>query len=303
MADTDSAAKGLDFLKQKVGPLPLGVWLIAGVGVWWYMQRKQAAAASASAVPNQQTDPAGNIGTIDPATGYVYGTPEDTAALAANNAGTTGTGSAGTSATSGGQTYADNNAWGIAAINYLVGLGIDAATANQAVQNYLSSQPLTTAQQGDVNLAIQALGPPPSLPGPVATNPPPVVQPPGPGGGTPPPGKPPAPKPPAKPPVPVAHQPTASVPTGLAVSQKHSTSLQVKWNKSKNATGYHVLCTDMATKKVANQFDVPSSQATASCGGLTPGHSYVIDVWAEPEAGAVGTGPHAEVSTTLPKTG
>ncbi len=133
--------------------------------MWWYFQKKQAAAGSAAA--NQQTDPAGNIGSIDPATGYVYGTPEDTAALAANNAGTGG-GSAGQNATTGAQTYADNNTWGIAAVNGLVAKGIDGTTANQAIQNYLTSQPLTTAEQGDVNLVIQALGAPPSLPGPIS---------------------------------------------------------------------------------------------------------------------------------------
>jgi hypothetical protein len=319
-APAKAAKGGLDFLKQKAGPLPVGVWLLAGVGIWYYVRRQQAASSpAAGAAANQQTDPAGNVGTIDPATGYVYGTPEDVAALAANNAGTTGGGSASSSATGGAQAYADNNAWGIAAVNYLVGLGIDAATANQAVQLFLSSQPLTTAQQGDVNLAIQALGPPPTLPGPVSSNPAPVTSPgggsgggslstaPGSAGG----GGPIAVKPGA--PAKKAggggtaagggKKPTASVPTGLVVAQKHSTSLQVKWNKSKNATGYHVLCTDMGTKKATNQFDVGAAQVTANCGGLTPGHSYVIDVWAEPEAGAAGTGPHAEVSTTLPKTG
>jgi len=315
MADGDAPAKaakgGLAFLGQKVGPLPIGVWLAAGVGIWWYLQRRQSASSAGAA--NQQTDPAGNVGTIDPATGYVYGSPEDVAALAANNAGTTGGGSSGQGSTSGGQTYADNNAWGTAAVNYLVGLGIDAATANQAVELYLNSQPLTTAQQGDVNLAIAALGPPPSLPGPVSVNPAPVKTPGG-GGGTGPvlsktPGSAGGTGPvPRKPGTGTGGAggkkgPTASVPTGLAVSEKHSTSLQVKWNKSRNATGYHVLCTDMATKKVTNQFDVPAAQTTANCGGLTPGHSYVIDVWAEPEAGTAGTGPHAEVSATLPKTG
>ncbi len=159
------------FLTQKVGPLPLWMWLAAGGALWWYFKSKQTATAAAA---NQQTDPAGNVGSIDPATGYVYGTPEDQAAIAASNAGSGG-GSAGTNATTGAQTYADNNTWGIAAVNYLVGLGIDAVTANQAVQSYLSSQPLTTAQQGDVNLAIGALGAPPSLPGPVSTNPTPVT--------------------------------------------------------------------------------------------------------------------------------
>lgn len=295
-APAKTAKGGLDFLKQKAGPLPLGVWLAAGIGIWWYLQRKQSSSASSGAP-------------IDPATGFPSGSAQDAAALAGDGGGSTGDGSAGQGATSGGQTYADNNAWGIAAINYLVGLGIDASTANQAIELYLNSQPLSTAQQGDVNLAIQALGPPPSLPGPVQGNPPPVTKPPGGGGGGggggtggggggggthPPPGGGGSGK----------GHPTASVPTGLAVSQKHSTSLQVKWRKSRNATGYHVLCTDMATKKVTNEFDVPASQADANCGGLTPGHSYVVDVWAQPTAsGRAGSGPHAEVSVTLPKTG
>ncbi len=170
------------FLTKKVGPLPVWVWMAAAIGVYlWYSHQQAASTASASAVPNQQTDPAGNIGTIDPATGYVYGTPEDLAALAANNSGSTGSGSAGQNATTGGQTYADNNSWGIAAVNYLVGLGIDATTANQAIQQYLASQTLTSAQQGDVNLAIQALGPPPTLPGPTTGNPSPIT---GGGGGS-----------------------------------------------------------------------------------------------------------------------
>lgn len=294
-APAKAAKGGLSFLKQKAGPLPLGVWLIAGVGIWWYLQRQQASSSAASGVP------------VDPATGFPSGSAQDAAALAGQGDGTTGTGNAGQGATSGGQSYADNNTWGIAAINYLVGLGIDATTANQAIENYLNSLPLSTAQQGDVNLAIQALGPPPSLPGPVTGNPPPVARPPGSsggqkpppsGGGSPPPrgGKPPG-------PVTGGKKPTASVPTGLVVSAKHSTSLAVKWNKSRNATGYHVLCTDMATKKITNQFDTGPAQASANCGGLTPGHSYVIDVWAQPEAGPPGTGPHAEVSTTLPRTG
>lgn len=303
MADDAAAktAKGAkNFLTQKVGPLPIVVWLAAGVGIWWYLQKQQSSSSNAAGVP------------IDPATGFPSGSAQDAAALAGEGDGTTGDGNAGQGATSGGQSYADNNAWGIAAINYLVGLGIDATTANQAVENYLNSLPLTTAQQGDVNLAIQALGPPPSLPGPVSGNPPPVATPGGGGGGgVPQPGGGGGPPPRPKQPGPVTHppspgggkKPTAAPPTGLTVSAKHSTSLAVKWNKSRNATGYHVLCTDMATKKVTSEFDVPASQASANCGGLTPGHSYVIDVWAQPQAGATGTGPHAEVSTTLPRTG
>jgi hypothetical protein len=176
--DAPAASKGATaFLTKKVGPLPVWVWMAAAIGVYLWYSHQQAASTAASTAANQQTDPAGNVGTIDPATGYVYGTPEDVAALAANNSGSTGSGSAGQNATTGAQTYADNNSWGVAAVNYLVGLGIDATTANTAISNYLASQALTTAQQGDVNLAIQALGAPPSLPSPATS--PPVTTPPG----------------------------------------------------------------------------------------------------------------------------
>lgn len=179
---THAAGKGgLSFLTQKVGPLPLGVWLAAGIVLVWYFSQQNKKSSTSTA--GQQTDPAGNVGTIDPQTGYVYGSSEDQAGLAADDT-TSSTGTSGQSATTGAQTYADNNAWGTAAINYLVGLGIDATTANQAVQQYLSSQVLTTAQQGDVNLAIQALGPPPSLPGPTSSNPTPVTGGSGTGGNT-----------------------------------------------------------------------------------------------------------------------
>lgn len=352
----ETTGKGsLAFLKHKLGPLPVGIWLIAAGGIWWYFQQQNAKKSTAAQGANQQTDPAGNVGTIDPATGYVSGSPEDQASLASQNSGTGGGGgSAGQQATSGAQTYADNNAWGVAAVNYLVGLNIDAATANQAIQLYLSSQPLTTMQQGDVNLAIQALGPPPTLPGPVNVNPPPVTTPPGSGGGggtqpkvtvpkvtgmtntaasaalravglvpgsewqvtgivnsqTPGPGT----KVPKGSTVnlgvakgttpPPGHKgPTASVPTGLVITERHSTSLAVKWNRSKNATGYHVLCTDAGTKAVKGEGTIPAAQTTHTFTGLTPSHSYVVDVWAEPEAGAPGTGPHAHVSAVLPRTG
>jgi len=175
MAEENAVAEGSGkFLTNKVGPLPLWVWLVAAVGIYWYLHKQQAGANAA----------AGGA-TIDPATGYAYGSAQDAQAL--QSLADQGTAPAGSSGSSGGTQaggYTDNNAWGLAAVNYLVGLGVDPTTANQAVQNYLSSQTLTTAQQGDVNLAIQALGPPPTLPGPVATNPTPVTTPAGGGSGT-----------------------------------------------------------------------------------------------------------------------
>jgi hypothetical protein len=87
MADTAAPAKGLGAqLGKKVGPFPLGVWLAGGVGVIWYLRKKQAGSGSSTpAATTSQTgygtDPAGNTGYIDPSTGYVYGSAEDIAAL------------------------------------------------------------------------------------------------------------------------------------------------------------------------------------------------------------------------------
>src|ERR1700678_2249740 len=71
MADTDApaaAAKGgLEFLTKKIGPLPVVVWIGLGLAILWYLDKQKSAAASANATPNQQTDPAGNVGSIDPA--------------------------------------------------------------------------------------------------------------------------------------------------------------------------------------------------------------------------------------------
>lgn len=345
MAEESSAA---GFLTQKVGPLPIWAYAAIAIVVFLYVQKKgflgiggsgTPSSGSATTPPNQQTDPAGNVGSIDPATGYVYGSPEDTAALASNNAGSTG--SAGDTGTSGAQTYADNNTWAVAAVSYLDGIGIDPTTASQAIQLYLNSQSLTPSQQGDVNLAISKLGPPPTLPGPVTGNPPPVTT-----------------------PNPTKHQvivpdvkgkttqvavaeitkaglkagahstekgtvngqtpgagtkvdsgstvdlsvgasaggsKSVPAPTGLAVGANHSTSVVLKWNKAQGAKAYHVTVTDMASKKVV--FTGDTSGLTIRANGLTPSHSYVADVWGLSQPGASENGPHATVSWKSARTG
>jgi PASTA domain len=170
-------AGGTDFLKRKLGPFPVWVYIVA-LGLVVYVFRSKLAGltgSGAAATAATVTDPAGNTcAAVDPETGYCPGTSQDTAALqAASTAATatpttTSTGVAGGIA-SGTSTYSDNNAWGVAAISYLQTVGIDGTDATNAIENYLNGVANTTAYQNDVNIAISALGPPPTVP-PTAVN-------------------------------------------------------------------------------------------------------------------------------------
>lgn len=274
-AAAEGGAKGgMDFLKRKIGPLPAGVWIAGFAVIWWFLQKRQKSGGSAG----QQVDPAGNTGSIDPATGYVYGTPADQAALSANNAGT------GTSSTtgSGGSTtagaYPDNNTWAVAAINYLVGIGIDPTAANSAIQQFLASQALTTDQQADVNLAIQRIGAPPSPPQP-GTAPSPIVTPPT--GGT---------------------IYATNPPTGLTVSSKSGSSLGLKWNSTVNATGYTVSwgATSAATE---GSTTVTGTTTSHTITGLKPSTLYYVRVQAQPAKGGAGFASVQSSTTAAAATG
>lgn len=95
MAEATAAKKGLGFLGQKAGPLPLWVWLAGGLGLVYYYQKQNAAPAGNTATTGTATDSAGNTGVIDPATGYVYDSPQDIAALQAQTATQAASGSGG----------------------------------------------------------------------------------------------------------------------------------------------------------------------------------------------------------------
>jgi Fibronectin type III domain len=278
-ATGQAAGKGADFLKQKIGPLPLFVWIAIGLGLYLYFQKRGSGSGTAAPGTNQATDPAGNIGTIDPATGYVDGTPEDLASIAADNGG--GSGSSGTSSTSGatvaGQ-FSDNNAWASAAINYLVGLGIDPTQANEAVQDFLASQPLSVTQQADVNEAIQSLGAPPTPPGPSGTTSAPVVTPPG--GGT------------------TATVNATNPPTGFKVQTKTSKTVSLVWSKTANATGYTVTYGPSSKGGATNHTSAPASQGGLTIGDLTPNTAYTFSVQATPAAAGAGS---AKTTATTPK--
>lgn len=310
MAEGDAAAAGgkgaFDFLGTKLGPAPIGLWGLGFLVIWYYLQsKKKPAAAAGGAAPNQQVDPAGNVGSIDPSTGYVYGSPEDQAAIASNaNAGGSsgGGGGSGSAAGSGSTTagqYATNADWSRAALNYLVGLGIDPTVASQALQQYLSSQTLTTNQQGIVNLAIQGLGAPPELPTAAQQNPTPIG---GTGGSTGSTG---------------GGQTNASNPvTGVATDANVSSSTAaIRWNAAANATSYNIQIATDPSFSNAFTTTAPASQTSVTLGNFNPSTTYYLRVqaqpasagapWSEPvsvttSAAGVGTGrggPEAPVTT------
>lgn len=243
-----------DFLGRKVGPFPVWVYGVAFLGIWYYLERRKSAATSSSATSTAAgttgtygTDPAGNTGDIDPQTGYVYGSAEDTAALQQSSTG----------AQSSGQ-YATNDAWAEAAINYLVGLGDDSVVANSAIEAYLQSQTLTTTQQAMVNSAIQALGAPPQPPAPSTSTG--IVSPPG-----------------------GATTYATNPPTGLTVTSTSGTSIGLKWNAAANATGYTVTATPSSGTPQTTSTTLP----LATLSGLAPSTSYKISVQGTPaDAGA-----------------
>jgi LysM repeat protein len=255
-------------LGKKIGPLPLGVWLVIAAGIFYYIYKKNNAGTSTS---GQQTDPAGNVGTINPATGYVAGSAEDQAALSSGSSGlSTGSdsGSAGGSTVAG--QYADNNAWAVAAINYLVSIGVDATSANTAVTQFLASQTLTTQQQGEINLAIQRLGAPPS--------------PPEPGGNT----------------TPIVTPPSSATyatnpPTGFTTTTVTGTSIATKWNATTNAASY-TLSWGTTSAATGGKTTVSTTAATAT--GLKANTLYYLRVQANPVKSGAG---FASMSKTTAK--
>lgn len=248
---------GANFLTRKIGPFPVIVW---GAGVfalyYVYSKRKPAPTAGPTALtPSGTIATTGGIGSSD----------------LSGSAGGGSTGATGTSgATVAGQ-YATNDAWAHAAINYLVGIGIDPTAANSAVTQFLASQNLTADQQADVNLAIQSIGAPPSPPAP-GTAPPPIVAPPG---GT---------------------VYAANPPTGLAVQDKTATSATLTWNRATNATSYTVGYTDTGTgqHKTAS---VGGTDSTITLSDLAPSRTYTFTVQGVP---ARSGDPFASVTDTTP---
>jgi hypothetical protein len=140
--------------------------VLGGVGIVLVLIIRSRSASKAAAAAGTATDPAGNVGVIDPATGYVQNSPQDQAALAANAAAGTANTSGTTSGTVGGQVtngppFTSNAAWSQYAISVLQGDGYDPGTLSGELGAYLSGQPVTPAQQSDINAAVAVAGYPP----------------------------------------------------------------------------------------------------------------------------------------------
>lgn len=252
-------------LGRKIGPLPAVAWIAIALVVYYYVAKKQKGSAG-----TDQTDSAGNVGQIDPKTGYVYGSAEDAAALGQSSTGLGTSADSGTGGSTVSGQYADNNAWAVAAINYLVSIGVDATSANTAITQFLGSQTLTAQQQGEVNLAIQRLGAPPSPPEPGGSVPP-IVTPPS------------------------SSTYAANPPTGFTTTSVTSSAVGLKWNAAVNAASYTVRWGTYPTAQ-AGSTTVSTTAATAS--GLKPGTLYHFSVQANPaKAGA----PSATLTKTTTK--
>jgi hypothetical protein len=144
-----------------------------------------------------------------------------------------------------------------------VGLGVDPVAANSAIEQFLASQALTTQQQADVNQAIQRLGAPPNPPQP-GTSPTPIVNPPSPG-------------------TVYATNP----PTGLTVTNKSRSTLDLRWNSTVNANGYTV---SWGPTSAANSGSttVSGTNTSTTVTGLDPNKLYYVRVQATPAKSGAG---------------
>lgn len=141
-------------LQKKYGPLPLGIWLLViggSLALAFYLNSRNKESDAGTATEDE------NSYVVDAGDGQYS---------------TVGSGAGGGSSTgsTGSPTYADNDAWYQAAVNYLIAQGYNAGTADAAIRKYLAGATLSVQEQALVNVAITKLGVPPSpLPPPETT--------------------------------------------------------------------------------------------------------------------------------------
>ena len=278
MAAEETAAKGsVKLFGQHMSKKTLGVAALVGVGVIGYAYyRKSKGASSASTA---------TTATTDPATGYPYGSAEDTAALAAQDSGTntnlSGVGSYGAIDPNTGIPYAQevatggggatgtgtttttasitNAQWEQEAISDLEAGGVAQSVINDAesgLPRYLAKLKLSSGQATAVQMAVGLAGPPPEG-GPfsiIPAAPAPIPFPPK--------------KPAAKP----------KEPAGLKVTTLDARTATVAWAKDTGATSYTV-------QRSGKGADTVGDVTSHTFGDLDPDKRYTFTVTAKNSAG------------------
>lgn len=241
MASADITLPGIGPVKKQTALLMGGGVVLLG-GIVYYRSRH----AGAAAAPAAADDSAADSTDLDPATGYPYGSADDTAALNSYDYGYGVSGGSGAAvSTSGG--YTTNAQWSQAAEEYLTGtVGQDPDAVGNALGKYITGGAVTSDQVAVIQQAIAFAGYPP-----VAGQ-----------NGT----------PPSYLTTAAAPSTTApSTPTGLAARSSTSTnSIPLKWNASTNATGYNISVNGVQRLSVGT--------TTATLSGLTAGTTYTVGV-------------------------
>lgn len=150
-----------NFLTQKVGPLPMVVWIGAGA-VGLYISHRAAASNAASASGSAVDSPtAGNGPSGTGPGGWLPQQPS--------------TDASGSSAATTPAAPQDNNAWGSGALQWLLSHNYDPTLSDSAVRNYLGSLPLSTNQQALISTLLTGYGAPPEILSPTGQTPTPVT--------------------------------------------------------------------------------------------------------------------------------
>ena len=151
MADpvAEAPAKAGNTLTKKVGPLPLGVWvLILGgtiVIVYAMNARKGSTGNTLAVAADGTTGPESGTGN-GAVGGWLY---QQAQAVSKKD-------------------YKTNEEWGRAAIQFLIGQGYDAALADVAIRRYIGGLDISVQQRPLVTAALNGLGPPPEQMGPIS---------------------------------------------------------------------------------------------------------------------------------------
>lgn len=89
---------------------------------------------------------------------------------------------------------------------------------------------------------------------------------------------------------------TPSPPRGVTAAAARPNALNVRWQRSRGASGYRVQAVDPATGQPAQEAELPASAGSTVIGNLSPGGAYQVRVHALPSNGA-----HTAVNATLPR--